>query len=101
MLTDVCVFSVCLKDSVLAFHKHGMQGRSFKANEVMAVSVISVHIYLLSSRVCTFVCLASKLQLCFIPHIALTYSSTQKLIECLNEFYVAQCFVSSVYSSTH
>jgi len=25
---------VCLKDSVLAFHQHGMQGRSFKTNEV-------------------------------------------------------------------
>jgi len=27
-------FLVCLQDSVLAFHQHGMQGRSFKANEV-------------------------------------------------------------------
>lgn len=25
---------ICLPDSVLAFHKHGMQGRSFKNGEV-------------------------------------------------------------------
>ena len=25
---------MCLADSVLAFHKHGMQGRSFKNSEV-------------------------------------------------------------------
>jgi len=28
------IFSVCLPDSILAFHKHGMQGRSFKNGEV-------------------------------------------------------------------
>ncbi|BFZ07954.1 hypothetical protein BsWGS_10993 [Bradybaena similaris] len=30
----VIVSLVTLQDSVLAFHKHGMQGRSFRANEV-------------------------------------------------------------------
>ena len=29
--------TVCLPDSVLAFHRHGMQGRSFKANEVRCI----------------------------------------------------------------
>ena len=32
-VTILC-FAVVLADSVLAFHKHGMQGRSFKTGEI-------------------------------------------------------------------
>ena len=34
MYADIFYILVCLKDSVLAFHEHGMQGKSFKQNKV-------------------------------------------------------------------
>jgi hypothetical protein len=39
------MFSVCLPDSVLAFHKHGMQGRSFKNGEVTQEIVDQSRVY--------------------------------------------------------
>ncbi|XP_045171077.2 mitogen-activated protein kinase kinase kinase kinase 3-like isoform X2 [Mercenaria mercenaria] len=50
---------VCLQDSVLAFHKHGMQGRSFKANEVTQEICDKTRIFRLlgSDRV---ICLESR-----------------------------------------
>lgn len=50
---------VTLQDSVLAFHKHGMQGRSFKANEVTQEICDKTRIFRLlgSDRV---ICLESR-----------------------------------------
>ncbi|XP_059159116.1 mitogen-activated protein kinase kinase kinase kinase 5-like isoform X1 [Physella acuta] len=50
---------VTLQDSVLAFHKHGMQGRSFKANEVTQEIIDKTRIFRLlgSDRV---ICLESR-----------------------------------------
>jgi hypothetical protein len=39
------MFSVCLPDSVLAFHKLGMQGRSFKNGEVTQEIVDQSRVY--------------------------------------------------------
>ena len=34
LISDDSLYLVVLADSVLAFHKHGMQGRSFKNGDV-------------------------------------------------------------------
>lgn len=35
-----CYFSVCLQGSVLAFHEHGLQGRSLHSGKVKGLDVI-------------------------------------------------------------
>lgn len=35
----MAVFEVCLQDSVLAFWKHGLKGRSLQTNEVNLTSI--------------------------------------------------------------